>query len=107
MTFSEELKRLRKIKNLTQAGLATLVGSTREKIQKYENGVSEPPLAMVIKLADIFGVCVDQLIRGRESCPCDNVHNASVVRKAAHLSEKELKAVEKLMEELGEYIVGK
>ncbi|HOP74833.1 MAG TPA: helix-turn-helix transcriptional regulator [Bacillota bacterium] len=102
MKFGEKIKQFRLEKGLTQAGLAEVIGSTREKIQKYENGVNEPSLEVVVRLADFFQVCVDQLIREDWTCPLVSAEIATVARKAAQLSEREIEAVHKLVDKLGE-----
>ena len=39
MTIGERIKNLREKKNLTQIELANLVGTTKQNIYKYENGI--------------------------------------------------------------------
>jgi transcriptional regulator with XRE-family HTH domain len=98
--FGEKIRKYRLDRGLTQAGLAEMLGSTREKIQKYENGVNEPSFEMVIKLADTFQVCVDQLLRNKWSCPLNYPATASIAQKMSQLSFKEIQAVNKLIDEL-------
>lgn len=106
MTFGEKIKRFRVEKGLTQASLAGMIGSSREKIQKYENGVNEPPFEIVVKLADIFQVCIDQLLRMEWSCPLKYPETANVARKVSELTDKEMHAVNRLVDELLEREVG-
>lgn len=58
------LKKLRKQKRLTQRELAEALHISQTSVSKYERGESEPDLAMVIEMADFFGVTVDEFIRG-------------------------------------------
>lgn len=102
MKFGEKIKQFRLEKGLTQAGLAEVIGSTREKIQKYENGVNEPSFEVVTKLADFFHICVDRLVREDWTCPLASVETATIARKAAGLTEREIEAVHKLVEKLSE-----
>ena len=56
--FREELA-------LTQSELATQVGTLQRNISNWENGVSEPDCEVLVKLADIFNITLDELF-GRE-----------------------------------------
>lgn len=58
------LKKLRKQKKFTQRELADALHISQTSVSKYERGESEPDLAMVIEMADFFGVTVDEFIRG-------------------------------------------
>ena len=58
------LKTLRKKNRITQHSLAEALHISQTSVSKYERGESEPDLEMVIKMADFFGVTVDEFIRG-------------------------------------------
>lgn len=62
----EGLKILRKRKNLTQKEVADAVGITFQTYSYYETGRTKPTPEMLCKLADFFGVTVDELL-GRSS----------------------------------------
>ena len=47
--ISERLKQLRKSKNITQAELAKEMNVAKTTIASYEQGVSEPNIAMMTK----------------------------------------------------------
>ena len=59
------LKILRKKNKLTQRSVAEALHISQTSVSKYERGESEPDLEMVIKMADFFGVNVDEFIRGK------------------------------------------
>jgi putative transcriptional regulator len=61
--FSEKLRTLRERHHLSQKELANLVGFTREHINGLENGRKKPGAEIVFKIADVFGVPADQLVR--------------------------------------------
>ena len=65
MAHIENLKKLRRSKNLTQKELAEVIGVDRTTYVKYESGDSEPSFEKLIKLADFFEVSLDYLF-GRE-----------------------------------------
>lgn len=65
--FSEQLKKLRDSKNLSQEDLAQKLFVSRQSISKYENGEATPDMDNTIKIAEIFGVSLDYLILGKDS----------------------------------------
>ena len=62
MKFGENLKLLRKQKNLTQQQLSNSLGVDRTTVMKWETGHYETNFEMLIKIADFFDVSVDYLI---------------------------------------------
>ena len=60
------LKILRKKNRITQHELADALHISQTSVSKYERGESEPDLEMVIKMADYFGVTIDEFIRGNK-----------------------------------------
>jgi transcriptional regulator with XRE-family HTH domain len=69
IAFSEQLRRLRKQKDLTQQELGDKVGTKRQNIANWEISKSEPSLGDLVALANYFGVSVDSLVRGLEVDP--------------------------------------
>lgn len=68
LKFSEQLKNLRKSKNLTQKQLAEFIGASERGIQNYEIGIRKPTFDILITLADYFDVSIDYLV-GRSNDP--------------------------------------
>ena len=62
----DNLKQLRIQSGFTQKQMAELLNITTNGYQHYELGTRQPPVDMLCKLADIFGVSVDYLL-GREN----------------------------------------
>ncbi|MBQ8615494.1 MAG: helix-turn-helix transcriptional regulator [Clostridia bacterium] len=56
------LKEIRNIKGISQKELGDKLGVARNTISGYENGVAEPNIENIIKLADILEVSVDTLL---------------------------------------------
>lgn len=75
-----------------------MVGLSRESIQKYEVNVNHPPLEVALTLAEMFGICVDQLIRGEATCPSTTGEEAVLARRIGSLSPEKREAVEKIVE---------
>ncbi len=61
--FGEKLRTLRERRGLSQRQLGDMLGVTRTHVSRMERGEKTPNVAMVLKVADIFGVTTDQLIR--------------------------------------------
>lgn len=61
--FGEKLLFLRKRKGLTQKQLGDLLGVSRVYIVQLEQGQKIPNAIMILKIADIFTVDIDQLMR--------------------------------------------
>lgn len=63
MTLAEKILKLRTARNLSQGDLAEALEVSRQSVSKWETGQSVPDLDKIIKLADLFGVSVDELVR--------------------------------------------
>ena len=60
--FAENLIQLRKLNHMSQDELADQIGVSRQTLSKYETGESLPDIERCKRLADVFGVTVDDLI---------------------------------------------
>ena len=67
-TIGERLKALRVQQKPTQKSIADAIGVSEVSYQRYEYGSVTPSLAMLIALADYFGVSLDYLV-GRSDKP--------------------------------------
>lgn len=67
-TFNNNLKELRKAKELTQLELAKLLDTTDDSIYSWEKGRSEPDINTLIKICKIFKVSADYLIGIEDEC---------------------------------------
>ena len=66
MTLAEKLVALRGEWKLSQGDLAEKLDVSRQSVSKWETGQAVPELDKIIKLADLFGVTVDELVRDGE-----------------------------------------
>ncbi len=64
MELGERILRLRGEKNLSQEALADALGVSRQSVSKWENGVSVPELDKLVQMGELFGVSLDELIKG-------------------------------------------
>ncbi len=67
MKYGELLQKLRKQKNLTIKEVATYLHVTHPSISRYENNLQEPSIETLTKLADLYGVSLDYLIKGEDN----------------------------------------
>ena len=88
MTLGENIARLRTQKDWSQGDLADALGISRQSISKWETDTSIPELEKLIKLSELFGVTLDQLVRGEdapetESAPASSAPQAAPKREKA------------------------
>ena len=60
--FSENIKRLRKERDLTQEGLADYLGVSFQAVSKWERGESYPDIKTLPEIAAFFNVTIDELL---------------------------------------------
>ena len=61
-TFGQRLKFLRKQKGYTQKELGEMIGTSQASIFQWERDNHSPQLIMVMSLADVFGMTLDELV---------------------------------------------
>ncbi len=57
----KRVKELRKEKGITQVNVSTNIGVEESYYGKYERGVHDIPLSVLIKLADFYNVSLDYI----------------------------------------------
>lgn len=67
--FGLALARLRKKRDMTQSELAEVLNLTRQAISKYEVGDSFPDVTVLLKISEVFGLTLDELIGSGEPTP--------------------------------------
>ena len=88
MTLGERLTRLRSQAGLSQDALAERLGVSRQSVSKWENGVSTPDLDKLVKLGEVFGVSLDQLVKGEAPPPAEPEPRRTWRRLAALYRER-------------------
>ena len=61
MAIGQKIKDLRKENHVTQRALAKYLCITSQAISKWENGHTLPEVNMLPRIADMFGVSMDEL----------------------------------------------
>ncbi len=64
MSFRNNLQHLRATRNMTQEQLAMLVGVSRQSVTKWESERAYPEMDKLLKICDIFGCTLDELVSG-------------------------------------------
>ncbi len=64
MELSDRIKDERNKLNLSQDELANELHVSRQAVSKWETGQSYPDLEKLIQLSDIFGITLDELVKG-------------------------------------------
>lgn len=67
MLLAEKIFSLRTARSMSQDDLAEKLEVSRQSVSKWETGQSTPDLYKIIRLSDLFGVTVDDLVRGGEA----------------------------------------
>ena len=62
MELKENIIALRKQKNLSQGDLAEAMQVSRQSVSKWETGQSIPDLEKLVRMAQLFGVTLDELV---------------------------------------------
>ncbi|MBO0452464.1 helix-turn-helix domain-containing protein [Candidatus Enterococcus murrayae] len=64
MDVGQRLKERRNELNLTQDYVAEELGITRQTMSNWENGRSYPDIERIIRLSEIYGLSLDELLKG-------------------------------------------
>ena len=62
MNIGQNIKELRKEKNLSQTELAKLLYTSQDTISLWERGKSLPDIMAIIRMTQIFGVTSDYIL---------------------------------------------
>ena len=77
MTLPEKILSLRTARGMSQGDLADRLEVSRQSVSKWETGQSVPDLDKIIRLADLFGVTTDYLLREAEAAKSAEEANAT------------------------------
>ena len=67
MSLGTNISRLRAEHHLSQGDLAEALTVSRQSVSKWETDSSVPDLDKLVKLSQVFGVTLDELVTGAES----------------------------------------
>ena len=64
MQLGERIYLLRTAQNLSQGDLAERLDVSRQSISKWENNNAVPDLEKLLRLSEVFGISLDELVKG-------------------------------------------
>lgn len=85
--FPAKLKELRKQRGWSQGQLAHQIGADLQRISKYERGVIWPTMELTVKMAKVFDVSVDFLIRDDKTAAVAKIKNQKLLNKLEAINE--------------------
>lgn len=101
MEFKDILREKREKLGLSQKELETKLELNRANISKYEKGESKPTIDTLMKMADLFGCSVDELLGLNTvtiSTPNDTIKIGSKEIELSELEALTIKDINKLLE---------
>ncbi len=63
ISIGENIRRLRKDRNMTQRDLALRLNVSIQAVSKWERSYSYPDVTLLVPIADIFSVTLDELFK--------------------------------------------
>ena len=86
--LGEKLKLYREKHNMTQKEVAKILGVEPGTISKYELGMIEPNIESIKKLAEIFNLTIDELLKEEEKFDITKVNVLDVLREQKEMGLK-------------------
>ena len=65
MNLGENIYKFRTQRNMSQGDLADALDVSRQSVSKWENNNAVPDLDKLIKLSELFGITMDELVTGK------------------------------------------
>lgn len=93
MSLGETIYRLRTEKNLSQGDLAELLEVSRQSVSKWENDSAVPDLAKIVRMSEVFGVSLDELVKGEKVSQVQDMTQSPETQFASETSQKARKTV--------------
>lgn len=99
MSIGERITKLRTERNLSQKQLAEVMEVSRQAVSKWENDLSTPDPAKMIRLADVLNTDLEYLTTGRVVVPSRPPIVLETVKTVEKVVEKPVvQVVEKILE---------
>ena len=75
LRIGEQIKQLRKAKDITQEEFAEILGVSFQSVSRWENNTCYPDVELLPTIADFFGISVDALLGVNEAYEQERVHH--------------------------------
>ena len=86
--LGDKIKLYRENKKMTQNDLADILEVSSGTISKYESGALAPNIESLKKLADFFGITIDELLKDEEKFDFSNVNVLKALREQKEMKLK-------------------
>ena len=93
MNLGEQIYRLRTQHNMSQGDLADALDVSRQSVSKWENNNAVPDLDKLIRISDLFGITLDELIRSTPPSPNGNAAIPEVTAPPAQFPTRKLTGI--------------
>lgn len=90
MILADRIIELRKKKGWSQEELAEMIDVTRQSVSKWESGQSLPDLDKILKLADIFGVSTDYLLKDKDTYEAQPINREEEKAQEKYVTTEEV-----------------
>lgn len=84
--FPEKLRILRKNKGWSQGQLGQKIGADLQRVSKYERGVMLPTMELMVRIAKVFDVSVDFLIRDDKETAIGKIKNQELLHQLEEIN---------------------
>lgn len=81
--FADRLIELRKDNGMSQEELAQRIGLSRQAVSKWERAESSPDIGNMVALAEIYGLTIDDIVKGTSAVSPEAAEEASSKAEAA------------------------
>ena len=86
VSIGKFIAELRKQKGLTQEQLGEQIGVSNKTVSRWETGVYMPPADALMKMSELFGVTVNEILSGKRLSEQEYRANPADSRKKTGLS---------------------
>ena len=86
--LGEKIKKYRENKNMTQNEVADILGVKSATISKYESNTLEPNIESIKKLAEIFEIFIDELLKDEEEFNISKYNILGILREQKKMKLK-------------------
>ena len=91
MTIGEKIYKLRTERNLSQGELSEILDVSRQSVSKWENGAATPDLDKIIKLSEVFGITIDELVKSENiSVPAEERPAEIIIKKEGNFPPRKI-----------------
>ena len=112
ITFGDILKNIRLQRGMSQEELATLLGTTKQVISRYETNQRTPKITVANEYAKRLGISLDTLLGSEASTPCRplpslTAQETAIIRKYRILDDRGRAVVESVLDHEYQSALGK